>query len=96
MKLNNEVLAELIRTVSNNLDNGNTVNALEIVKPLRAHVTPNCHVGRGEEMNGTQEGYRLQLEWYAGQLLTMVDNGQWYGINSWINCTEKFTRPNVV
>lgn len=30
------------------------------------------------------------LEWYAGQLLAIVDGGTWFAMNAWINCAEKF------
>lgn len=33
---------------------------------------------------------RTTLEWYAGQLIDMAETGAWFGINSWINCTDKF------
>lgn len=59
--------------------------------PLRQHITPNCHVGRGAEMDASDEGFRIQLEWYAGQLLSMLDEKQFEGINSWLNCVSKFT-----
>ncbi len=93
-KLSNEDLAGLIRCVSSTLDYGHTGDIRAIVHPLRDHVEPCCHLGRGADMDGSEAGFRLQLEWYAGQLLSMVDEQQWEGINSWINCTEKFTTPN--
>lgn len=30
------------------------------------------------------------LEWYGGQLISMVKQDQWFGINSWLNCVDKF------
>lgn len=93
--MDNAALAEIIRNVSKTLDSSGLADALDAVAPLRAVITPDCHVGQGENMDGSEEGFRLQLEWYGGQLLSMVDNKQWHGINSWINLTEKFTTPKA-
>jgi hypothetical protein len=89
--MTNDDLATLIRSVSAAVDKGNLENVAAAVKPLRAVTCPNAHLGRGDDMDHTDKGFRLQLEWYAGQLLAMVDESQWFGINSWINCADKFT-----
>jgi hypothetical protein len=89
--MNNDELAELIRNVSIAVNSTGQGGIEEAVLPLRGIITPNCHEGRGSEMDATDVGYRLQIEWYAGQLLSMVDKKQFYGINSWINLTDKFT-----
>lgn len=89
--MSNEDLAQMIRDVSAAVDNCNQDTVVETVKALREHITPNCHEGCGAQMDGTDTGYKLQLEWFAGQLLAMVDKKQWFGINTWINCTSKFT-----
>lgn len=89
--MNNEQLAQLIRDVAAAVDKVGVTDIADAVQPLRKHVFPGCHVGLGNMMTGTDAGYRLQLEWYAGQLLDMVDNKQWRGINSWLNCSDKFT-----
>lgn len=84
-------LIYLIRQTSSRIQNAGPQSMPELVALLREVVEPGCHVGRGNDMDASDEGFRLQLEWYAGQLLSMVDNQQWLGINSWLNCTEKFT-----
>lgn len=89
--MSNEQLAQLIRDVAAAVDKVGIFSVADAVAPLREVVAPNVHVGRGAEMDHTDAGYRLQLEWYAGQLLDMVDNKQWHGINSWLNCSDKFT-----
>ena len=90
--LSNEGLAQLIRKVSENLNNlTTTLNLLQTVQPLRMYVEPCCHVGKGHLMTATEDGFKMQMEWFAGQLLNMVDNQQFLGINSWINCADKFT-----
>lgn len=89
--MNNNELVALIREVSSIIETGTSHSISADVAPLRAVVQPNCHVGCGDKMDDSEGGFRMQLEWYAGQLLSMVDEKQWLGINSWINCTEKFT-----
>lgn len=90
--MNNEELAQLIRDVSAALESSEPRTVDERVKVLREHVAPGCHEGCGAQMDATDAGFRMQLEWYGGQLLSMVDAQQWFGINSWLNCTDKFTR----
>lgn len=89
--MTNEELAAFIRCVSDRISVATPHNIAGLVMPLRGIAAPNCHVGRGDEMDGSDAGYRMQLEWYAGQLLGMVDERAWHGVNSWINCTDKFT-----
>lgn len=91
--MNNDQLAQIIRCISAAVDTPGSSKVLkEITEPLRAAgVVPSCHEGRGAEMDHTDAGYRMQLEWFAGQLLDMIDRESWGGINSWINCTVKFT-----
>lgn len=89
--MTHDQLATLIRKVSADINDAGPATIQTLVQPLREHVKPDCYVGRAADMDHTDAGYRMQLEWYAGQLLDMVDNQQWLGINSWIGCTEKFT-----
>lgn len=44
------------------------------------------HVGLQPE-DFTEE---MTVEWYAGQGLSMLKKEQWFAINSWINCLDKF------
>jgi hypothetical protein len=88
-------LVALVRKASAEIESGSVQSLEASLAPLREHVKPGCHVGRGKEMDATDEGFRLQVEWYAGQLLSMVDNREFAGINSWLNCTDKFTRRMV-
>lgn len=89
--MTNDTLAQLIRDVAAAIDKVGPDSIADLVTPLRAVSCPNAHVGRGADMDGSDKGFRMQLEWFAGQLLSMVDEKQWGGINSWINCTDKFT-----
>ena len=47
----------------------------------------NCHQGKPSEFFTNEE---LTIEWYAGQLLDIVDNQNWFAMNSFINCLDKF------
>lgn len=89
--ITNEALASLIRDVSAKVDDGGPSNIAALVQPLRAVSCPNAHIGRGADMDHTDAGFRLQLEWFAGQLLALVDAKYWFAINSWLNLTDKFT-----
>lgn len=92
MEPDNDTLAQLLRRIAQQVDDGgDSSNIATIVEPLRLIVAPGCYEGRGADMDHTDEGYRLQLEWFAGQLLTFVDGHHWGMINSWLNCTDKFT-----
>lgn len=97
--ISTEGLVTLIRQTAVSVDKGGTDTIGNAVAELRKHIAPDCHVGKGDEMNGSDAGYRMQLEWYAGQLLSMIDSSSWFGINSWLNCVDKFTArqamPNV-
>lgn len=60
-----------------------------IAEPVRVALAKrglgaNCHVGR-RDMDPAEV-----VEWYAGQLLDIVDNGHWIGMNGWLNCVDKF------
>lgn len=50
------------------------------------------HVGRDDLVNGTYDC----VEWYAGQLLAIIEGKHWFAMNSLINVCEKFTgyRPD--
>lgn len=54
--------------------------ARKIVEPLRKHVQPNCHVGKGPDMSDLEK-----IEWYAGQLLNVVDEEVWAFMNTTLN-----------
>lgn len=60
--------------------------SVESVRVLLAErgLGPNCHVG-----NGALVGDAV-VEWYAGQLLDIVDRKAWFAMNSLINGLDKF------
>lgn len=57
------------------------------VAPLRVFVEPGIHVGN-KDIQGEQ-----MIEWYAGQLLSVVDREAWLAMNSILRCAEKFLGP---
>lgn len=91
--MTNTELAILIRDVANKLEESQPFVCVGLVHPLRPYAQPGCHEGLGDMMNGSEAGFRLQLEWFAGQLLIIVDNNKWFALNSWLNCVKKFTTP---
>lgn len=81
----------LVREVIDSVDNGNEHTINDLVQPLRdVGITPNVHEGRGKEMVNTDVGQRMMVEWYAGQLLSIVDNKAWHCVNSIVNTKNKF------
>lgn len=73
-------LADLIRSVVRDLDEATDKSNAECVQPLRdAGIVADMHVGvpagdvqfiRGEVLQ------TMKLEWYAGQLLGVIDDGE--------------------
>ena len=58
----------------------------EIRAMLKAkNLGPNCRVG--EKM---EDGSEECVEWYAGQLLAIIDTQQLFAMNSLINCLDRF------
>lgn len=57
-------------------------STVEIVAPLRELVTPGIHVGFKGPWNE-----KLKAEWLAGQILSIVDEGAWFAMNSILNRT---------
>ena len=93
MTITNEELAALIRDVAAKIEKGGLDSVATLALPLRAHAYAKCHERLGHQMNNTEEGFRLQLEWFAGQLLEIVDRHKWFAMNSWLNCVKRFTTP---
>ena len=49
-----------------------------------AGIVPDMHVGR-DDLEG-----RGVVEWYAGQILDVLEKKRWFAVNSMINCLDKF------
>jgi len=93
--MNNKELTVLIRDVADKLDKSDETTASKVVQPLRdAGIIPKCHEGENDKMTNTPEGRLIILEWYSGQILSIIDQKSWFAVNSWINCLDKFA-PSV-
>lgn len=77
-------LALHVREIVERLQHVGPKSVAELVKPLREAVSPNVHVGR------TDLTPEETVEWYAGQLLDIVDQRMWFAMNSLLNCVDKF------
>lgn len=83
--LNDTTLTWLVRDVVRAVEYGGTSAAnVAAERLLGAGVQRDVHVGR-DDLTA-----RETLEWYAGQFLAIVADEQWFAMNSWLNCVDKF------
>jgi len=82
-------LRSVVRTVIAQLEVVGPGEAPAIVAPLREYVTPGVNVGK------TNMGPDEIVEWYAGQILEIIDDKAWHAVNSLINCLDKFCPEQV-
>lgn len=88
MENKQQELAELIRTVAKNIESASPNNVSLLIQPIRDFgIESNVHLGRKDMLPKSLE----ELEWFAGQLLDIVEHKSWFAVNSWINCVDKFT-----
>ena len=84
--LNDAELTELVRA---------TVKAIEemtaasnfgpwLTRLKDAGIVSGMHVG------GKNLGPRATLEWYAGQIIEVIQSKAWFAVNSLIGCVDKF------
>lgn len=86
--MNDDQLRTLIRDIVDKLAKGEPGDAIDLVQPLRdAGIEPNMKVGLEQE--AYEEG-RTRMEWYAGQILDVVDSKSWLAVNSIVNCVDRF------
>lgn len=76
-------LARVTRQVVSQLETTGPGSARAIVEPLRGFVRPGVH-------EGTKPTGDAVVEWYAGQLLQIVDAESWFAMNSLLNCVDRF------
>lgn len=57
-----------------------------------ANVQVNIHLGRNDLSDQPVE----TMEWYAGQILDVIENKAWFAVNSIINCVDKFCPMSLV
>lgn len=84
-----DALCEVVRTLVPVVAEGGEREArwaADVLRPLLKErgLKANCHVGRSDLRGGEV------VEWYAGQLLGIVDGEKWFAMNAWINCADKF------
>lgn len=85
-------LRKILRTVVKRIEDRDVSTALHDVEFVRVALKErgleaNCHVGQSKDFLSDVEH---AVEWYAGQLLDIVDNRLWYAMNSYVNCLDKF------
>lgn len=85
-------LRGILRAAVKRIDKGDINTAFRDVEFVRTALNErgldvNCHVGQSEEF--LSEGEHT-LEWYAGQLLDIVDRKAWFAMNSYINALDQY------
>ena len=87
-------LRAITREAIRQLEGSGQAAAAAIVEPVRAALAerglgPRCKEGDGPFTD------EETVEWYAGQLLDIVDTGQWFAVNSIVNTVDKFCPAQV-
>lgn len=78
----------LIRATAKRLEAASTREAALCSDQFRdAGIVSGCHVGKGAEMKDCR---LMRMEWFAGQLIDIVESKSWFAVNSWLNCVDKF------
>jgi hypothetical protein len=87
-------LSKIIREVHRNIAKGSASTIHHDIQPLYdLGLKANMHVGESEkfkELEGTDQGRLMTLEWYAGSIIDIVENKSYFAVNSWLNCIDKF------
>lgn len=75
-------LTKLIRTQILYLEAGDIDRADSVIEALKA----------GGLISGQHIGLSPLgvIEWYGGQIISILENKTWYAVNSLINCVDKF------
>ena len=75
----------VIRSIVDDLNTGGIDIVPQSIQRLHdAGAIKGIHVG-----NNSIQGEEI-LEWYAGQILEILENGDLWAVNSIINCLDKF------
>jgi hypothetical protein len=83
-------LRNVVREVVLTIDKGGPEEAKAEVERLRGLI-PVGMPHRGKKNMTEQE----VIEWYAGEIVDIVDNQAWFAMNSIINCLDKFCPEKV-
>lgn len=83
-------LRTVVRDAVLAIEKGGPDDAILHIKKVQAALTERgleagYHIGDAGE-----DGSERCIEWYAGQLLDIVDHEAWFAMNSFINCLDKF------
>lgn len=79
-------LAALISRVAQRLRWADSTSIAWVVEPLRAAgIAPGCH--RGADLAANR---LVRLQWFAGQLLAVVDKKAWPVVNRWLLRVDAF------
>jgi hypothetical protein len=82
--MNDNRLSELVRLVVSTLDKTDPDRAKAAIQPLKnAGLTSGLHMRKGLNARET-------LEWYAGQIIDVIDTESWFAVNSIIQCVDEF------
>ena len=84
-------LTQIVRAAAVELEHANENRASLIMEPVQAELharglEPGCWVGAGLPPLTPEQ----TVEWYAGQGVKIVQDGNWHCVNSWLNCVDKF------
>jgi hypothetical protein len=99
--LNSKNSAILIRNAIKDIDNGNEKTATQwtamlahngfIRKDLVGDETLKAIPQDKNPNKMTEDERMLILRWYAGSIIDVIDSGTMHGVNSLINCVDKFS-----
>ena len=94
--LRSEILRKIIEEAVEEIENGSEPQLFKHDQLFKDNgIVSNMHVGcnKNKEMEqDTEESKVLKLEWFAGALVGMVESNSLFGINSWINMSNKMLR----
>lgn len=96
--MNNQEFATMIRTVAIDINADGPKTIAECIKPFYdVGVFADIHTDDPDNFGDLEsiEGHRRQLEWFAGQCLTVVENDVAHLLQAWLDLVEKMTmRPS--
>lgn len=87
-QMTDEVMSVFIKNEIDKIDSGGIDTAVSVAKLFsEVGFIKNAHLGYEGEWTPRQT-----MEWYAGQLINVVENESWFAMNSIVNCCKKFTK----
>lgn len=67
------------------------VGQREAIRQLAEYVKPNCHT-KPDDINANMLGSRMELEWFAGQLLYIVEEQDMPALATWLSLVPHYTK----